>query len=151
MIAQFLCRDTFQGSGWPGWCGPGLGHGTKTRRLRFLFPTNQRHNHLENLGGGFKHFLIFIPIWGNDPIFTNIFQMGWFNHQPENGWLEDETFPNWGAKLSRLFLFRTGRSLGRARFQGVYVGSFSNSLGSGKWPGWETSNSFSRDPFSTEP
>ena len=26
-------------------------------------------------------FFIFIPIWGNDPILTNIFQMGW-NHQP---------------------------------------------------------------------
>ncbi len=32
------------------------------------------------LGGGFKYFFMFIPIWGNDPILTNIFQMGW-NHQ----------------------------------------------------------------------
>ena len=29
----------------------------------------------ENLGGGFKHFLL-IPIWGKIPILTNIFQMG---------------------------------------------------------------------------
>ena len=26
-------------------------------------------------------FFIFTPTWGNDPILTNIFQMGW-NHQP---------------------------------------------------------------------
>jgi len=29
-------------------------------------------------------FFIFTPIpWGRFPILTNIFQMGWFNHQPE--------------------------------------------------------------------
>ena len=34
------------------------------------------------LDGGFKHFL-FLPLtWGDDPIWlTNMFQMGWFNHQ----------------------------------------------------------------------
>ena len=33
------------------------------------------------LGGGFRYLFIFIPIWGNDPIWLyNIFQMGW-NHQ----------------------------------------------------------------------
>ena len=31
----------------------------------------------------FQIFLIFTPIWGNNPILTNIFQMGWFNHQPD--------------------------------------------------------------------
>ena len=39
-----------------------------------------------NLGGGFKHFLFFTPTRGGDPIWqylTKIFQMGWFNHQPE--------------------------------------------------------------------
>ena len=36
------------------------------------------------LGGGFKHFL-FSPLFGEDePILTNIFQLGWFNHQLEN-------------------------------------------------------------------
>ena len=25
------------------------------------------------LGGGFKYFFIFTPIWGTDPILTNIF------------------------------------------------------------------------------
>ena len=35
--------------------------------------------------GGFKHFFMFTPNPGEDePILSNIFQMGWFNHQPEN-------------------------------------------------------------------
>ena len=34
------------------------------------------------LGGGFKYF-VFSPLFGEDEhILTNIFQMGWFNHQP---------------------------------------------------------------------
>ena len=33
------------------------------------------------LGGGFKHFFIFTPIWGKIPISTSIFRMG-CNHQP---------------------------------------------------------------------
>ena len=29
-----------------------------------------------------QFFFMFIPDpWGNDPILTHIFQMGWFNHQ----------------------------------------------------------------------
>ena len=28
-----------------------------------------------------KIFFIFTPIWGRFPFLTNIFQMGWFNHQ----------------------------------------------------------------------
>ncbi len=36
------------------------------------------------LGGGSKHFVIFIPIWGEMIQFDqHIFQMGWFNHQPD--------------------------------------------------------------------
>ena len=36
------------------------------------------------LGGGLKHFL-FSPLFGEDFQFDeHIFQMGWFNHQPEN-------------------------------------------------------------------
>ena len=36
------------------------------------------------LAGGLKHFIIFTPkIWEDEPILTNIFQMGWFNHQPD--------------------------------------------------------------------
>ena len=31
----------------------------------------------------FQMFFIFTPTWGNDPILTHMFQMGW-NHQPEN-------------------------------------------------------------------
>ena len=42
------------------------------------------------VGGDFKHFFIFTPRIGEDePILTNIFQMGWFNHQLEKigkGW-----------------------------------------------------------------
>ena len=33
------------------------------------------------LGGGLKYFFIFTPHLGKIPILTNIFQMGWFNHQ----------------------------------------------------------------------
>ena len=33
------------------------------------------------LGGGFKYFWNFHPYLGKIPILTNIFQMGWFNHQ----------------------------------------------------------------------
>ena len=32
------------------------------------------------LGGGFKHILFSSLTWGDDPILTNIFQMGW-NHK----------------------------------------------------------------------
>ena len=34
------------------------------------------------LGGGFIHIFYFHPCLGKIPILTNIFQMGWFNHQP---------------------------------------------------------------------
>ena len=35
------------------------------------------------LGGGFEYFFIFTPYLGRWSNLTNIFQMGWFNHQPE--------------------------------------------------------------------
>ena len=35
---------------------------------------------IKPLGGGFKHFFMFTPIWGNNPKLTNIFQRGW-NYQ----------------------------------------------------------------------
>ena len=34
------------------------------------------------LGGGFKHFLFSPRTLWKIPILTNIFQLGWFNHQP---------------------------------------------------------------------
>ena len=35
----------------------------------------------QELGGGFK-YVLFSPLFGEEePILTNIFQMGWFNHQ----------------------------------------------------------------------
>ena len=38
---------------------------------------------IRDLGGGFKHFL-FSSLFGEDSQFDeHIFQMGWFNHQPE--------------------------------------------------------------------
>ena len=38
---------------------------------------------LQKLGGDFKHFL-FSPLLGEDSHFDeHIFQVGWFNHQPE--------------------------------------------------------------------
>ena len=41
------------------------------------------HCHVSLLEGMFY----FHPeTWGKIPILTNIFQMGWFNHQPENPW-----------------------------------------------------------------
>ena len=36
---------------------------------------------IHSLGGGFKYFY-FHPYLGKISILTNIFQMGWFNHQP---------------------------------------------------------------------
>ena len=44
---------------------------------------NNRTLRLTLVGGGFKYFLMFTPTWGNDPIWKNIFGMGWFNHQLE--------------------------------------------------------------------
>ena len=35
------------------------------------------------LGGGFKDFFYFHLYLGKTPILTNVFQMGWFNHQLE--------------------------------------------------------------------
>ena len=35
----------------------------------------------KNLGGGFKHCVIFAPIWRIFFFLTNLFQRGWFNHQ----------------------------------------------------------------------
>ena len=47
---------------------------------RKLYNMNMENKPFENLGGGFKYFS-FSPLFlGNDPILTNIFQMGW-NHQ----------------------------------------------------------------------
>ena len=44
------------------------------------------------LGGGFKHFL-FLPLPGEIIQFDeHIFQMGWFNHQPENIGGKDSIF-----------------------------------------------------------
>ena len=44
----------------------------------FLFRKVRVYHH-PKLGGGFQTFFICTPTSGNDPMF----QMGWFNHQPE--------------------------------------------------------------------
>ena len=41
---------------------------------------------MQRLGGGFKYFL-FSPYLGKIPTLTNIFHMGWFNHQPDDHFL----------------------------------------------------------------
>ena len=47
---------------------------------------------IQNLVGGFKYFFIFTPKIGEDFQFDDhIFQMGWFNHQPENEFIQDTT------------------------------------------------------------
>ena len=38
----------------------------------------------KTLGGGFKYFYMFTPFWEDSPFWPIFFQMGWFNHQPEN-------------------------------------------------------------------
>jgi len=35
----------------------------------------------DHLGGGFKYFFIFTPIWGRFPFLLIFFKWGWFNHQ----------------------------------------------------------------------
>ena len=46
------------------------------------------------LGGGFKHFL-FSALFGEDSQFdVHIFQMGWFNHQPDPPYLKKKKGPN---------------------------------------------------------
>ena len=55
--------------------------------LREIFPwLDDPAIRVNYIGGGFKYFFLFIPTWGENPIWhnlTNIFQGGWFNHQPD--------------------------------------------------------------------
>ena len=57
-------------------------------RLDWVLYKNPEDVFLKNwkgeLGGGFKHFVMFTPTSAKIPNLTNIFQMGWFNHQLEN-------------------------------------------------------------------
>ena len=51
------------------------------------------------LGGGFKHFLL-SPLFGEDSHYDeHIFQMGWFNHQPDLNLFESHSFPYWDVYL----------------------------------------------------
>ena len=42
------------------------------------------NNLIYNLGGGFKDFCMFTPIWGKGSIFDSYLQMGWFNRHLDN-------------------------------------------------------------------
>ena len=44
-------------------------------------------------GGNSKIFYFHPENWGNDPILSNIFQMGWFNHQPVEHYLIRQGLP----------------------------------------------------------
>ena len=46
-------------------------------------PTYMNPNQPVHLVGGFDVF--WTPTWGNDPNLTNMFQVGWFNHQLDDG------------------------------------------------------------------
>ena len=62
-----------------------------------------RHQHgAFDRTGGFKYVLFSPPTWGNDPSLTHIFQMGWFNHQLNEGftWVS-HGFP-WQAHYPQL-------------------------------------------------
>ena len=48
----------------------------------FIFEGGQQEQWLKYWVVATQIFFIFIPTWGNDPIMTNIFEMGW-NHQLE--------------------------------------------------------------------
>ena len=55
-------------------------HGQLISYTRYMTFTNV----ISQLSGGFNHFL-FSPLFGEDSHFDDhIFQMGWFNHQPDN-------------------------------------------------------------------
>ena len=59
------------------------------------------------LGGGFNYFLFSPPFGEDEPSLTNIFQMGWFNHQPENDigtWFRTFTIQNFCLNLSAVAL-----------------------------------------------
>ena len=51
-------------------------------KLFFYLFVLRGHLIIPHLGGGLKDFFMFTPKIGEDePILTDIFQMGWFNHQ----------------------------------------------------------------------
>ena len=63
--------------------------------LGWTSPTKYVIN-LHLLGGGFKYFFIFTPIWGRCPIWRSYFSDGWFNHQ-----LDLWCFQNMGVSKNR--------------------------------------------------
>ena len=55
--------------------------------LKKINPSNsEKPDQKKILGGGFKHFLKFIPIWGRTQFDEHIFRIGWFNHEALTHW-----------------------------------------------------------------
>ena len=76
-----------------------------------------------SLNGGFKDFLnIFTPILGKWSYLTNIFQMGWFNHQPRKSGKWSESNPPFLG--FQPFIFQAGIFLAR-----LGIPSFTNFIG----------------------
>ena len=64
---------------------------------------NPSNNGISNLGAGNSKIFYFHPEpWGNDPIWTTIFQMGWFNHQLD-------TYPIDQSEISDIFSKVSGK------------------------------------------
>ena len=79
--------------------------------LRFLLRCGPRNWHSTvTIGGGFRYFLIFTPIWGRFPFWLLFFQMGW-NHQPSN------LFFFWKISLIELADLQSSRS---SELRGTY-------------------------------
>ena len=61
-------------------------------KLFFYLFVLRGHLIIPHLGGGLKDFFMFTPKIGEDePILTDIFQMGWFNHQLASCWCSDDS------------------------------------------------------------
>ena len=75
------------------------------------------------LGGGFKYFL-FSPLFGEDSHFDeHIFQMGWFNHQLDDGLSLSWCFPNFATFPSRSF-FPVHQLMITPQFIQIFWGAF---------------------------
>ena len=73
---------------------------TATATFYVLEKTPQLLHHLMTGWWQLKYFVIFISIWGNDPIWRAYFSTGWFNHQ-----LDENFSQNW-SRIALGFFFR---------------------------------------------
>ena len=135
--------------------------GQRSRFWSFFFPFSFLK--LGGLAGGFNFFLIFTPKIGEDFQFDeHIFQMGWFNHQPEDfffncGWGHTPEFFSQLAKTKSQTFAEFHDSEPSVRLKtGLsscvqLPGSFSGSEGWGtihsKRDGWKGAIGFFRTDF----